>query len=93
MANETIGQSGLTSTEAVMGTNVNPVTDESETFISKDTKTKCKTRNTVMIDCGSKVNVIGSETYKEQSKRWRAAGLTEELIPRDTMLKISGVAL
>ena len=44
-----------------------------------------------MIDCGSKDNVVGEATYEEQSKRWRAAGLTEELIPRETLLKISGV--
>ena len=44
-----------------------------------------------MIDCGSKVNVIGEETKEEQKHKWRAAGFEEEEIPRKTLLKISGV--
>ena len=36
-----------------------------ETFISKDTKTKMKTHNTVMLDCGSRVNVVGAKTYDD----------------------------
>ena len=62
-----------------------------ETFISKDTKTKMKTHNTVMLDCGSRVNVVGAKTYNDYRGKWEACGLTAKIIPRKTMLKISGV--
>ena len=70
--------------------NVNPV-DESETYISKDTMTKMKERNTVMLDCGSRVNVIGAKTLEEYSHKWKNFGYMTEITKRENLLKLSGV--
>ena len=51
-----------------------------ETFISKDIKTKMKAHNTVMLDCGSRVHVVGAKTYNDYRGKWEACGLSFQII-------------
>ena len=65
--------------------------EEAEVHIKSITKTKLPYGNSLLVDLGSKVNVVGQNTQKELTSKSDAHDLETEYLQRDQRLNLNGV--